>query len=50
MSHVLTLFGIALFKEYVELQNFVEWVNWVQVIYQWNFILWDHAKAMFGPS
>ena len=45
----LTLFGLALLKGYVELKNFEEWINWVQMIHPWNFILWDHAKAMFGP-
>ena len=46
----LTLFVLALLQGYVELQNFEEWINWIQVIKPWKFILWDHAKAIFALS
>ena len=46
----LTLFVLAVLQGYVEHQNFEEWINWIQVIKPWKFILWDHVKAIFVLS
>ena len=45
-----TLFVLAVLQGYVEHQNLEEWINWIQVIKPWKFILWDHVKAIFALS